>query len=223
MFKIVKSVKDPVDKKFVAFCQGYLQAGGKVLEIGPGDGEFSQRLMKVLPTLEYGFVDIYNGLKYQRQREVQIADVARERINKPDQSLDAVIASQVIEHLHNLAHFVQEAHRVLRPRGVLLVKMPNFDNFFQKVRFLLTGYPLRLDGNMDNGGHVNFVPHKYLPHFLGPYFALREKKGDIFMDPLFTHRLLRLVKKDGYVISERISSLYFSWNVMLCLEKKEKR
>ena len=220
MFKIIKEVKHPVDSKFLDFCQKYLKDGNRILEVGPGNGEFADRLLKVFPGLQYEFSDIKNSLTYQTQRPIQIADVSQARLNQPDGTMDVVITSQVVEHLHNLSHFILEAYRVLKPDGFLLIKMPNFDNFFQKVQFFVTGYPVRLSGTIDDGGHVNFVPHKYLAHFVERYFALLEKRGDIFLDPLFSRRIFRLFKKDVYLVSEHISSIYFSWNVMLCFKKK---
>ena len=41
------------------------------------------------------------------------------------ETVDAVHANQVIEHLGNPLHFAVEAFRVLRPRGILVVTTPN--------------------------------------------------------------------------------------------------
>lgn len=41
------------------------------------------------------------------------------------ETVDAVHANQVIEHLGNPLHFAAEALRVLRPRGILVLTTPN--------------------------------------------------------------------------------------------------
>src|SRR5262249_18704209 len=45
----------------------------------------------------------------------------------PDESLDGVFASQVIEHMEapDVVRLVQLAHRKLRPNGVLILETPN--------------------------------------------------------------------------------------------------
>lgn len=42
-----------------------------------------------------------------------------------DASVDAVVSLQVIEHIWDLAGFLRECHRVLRPGGVIVVSTPN--------------------------------------------------------------------------------------------------
>lgn len=221
MFKIVEDPKFYTDSKFIEFCGQYLHDHAGVLEVGPGNGEFSDRLLQSKPGLRYEFLDIHNGLQFQKDRPIQVADVSVARIKQGDETLDAVISAQVIEHVHNMSHFFSEAHRVLKKGGVLLVKIPNFSSIFQRLRFLFKGLPYRLNGTMNNGGHVNFVVHSYLPHFAGDYFTLVSKKGDIFLDPLFTRKIFRLFNKKKYLVYPGVFSVCFSWNVMMCFKKRD--
>jgi len=41
-----------------------------------------------------------------------------------DESIDAILASHVLEHIKNWTGLMKECHRVLRPRGVLHIKVP---------------------------------------------------------------------------------------------------
>ena len=43
-------------------------------------------------------------------------------------SFDVVYAAHVIEHVKNPFHFVKEAHRVLKPKGILYIRRPHLSN-----------------------------------------------------------------------------------------------
>ena len=47
-----------------------------------------------------------------------------------DNSFDLVLSSEVIEHILEPEHFVQEIARVLKPDGYLLLTTPNWNSFF---------------------------------------------------------------------------------------------
>ena len=50
-------------------------------------------------------------------------DVDREDLPYPDESFDAVLAKDILEHLHDPARVVRELHRVLRPAGVVVASV----------------------------------------------------------------------------------------------------
>lgn len=54
-------------------------------------------------------------------------------------SADAVIMTEVIEHLPEHATVIREAARVLRPGGILILSTPNIHRLHSRIRFLLTG------------------------------------------------------------------------------------
>jgi SAM-dependent methyltransferase len=53
------------------------------------------------------------------------ANVESEAIPLPDGSADAVVCNQVIEHLKNVFHAMDELARIVRPGGLLLLSTPN--------------------------------------------------------------------------------------------------
>lgn len=54
-----------------------------------------------------------------------VADLAN-RLPFDDETFEAVIANQVLEHIKDLVALVREVHRVLRPGGVFVVHVPYF-------------------------------------------------------------------------------------------------
>ena len=57
-----------------------------------------------------------------------------------DQSFDAVISTEGIEHLENHFSFLREIHRVLKPGGTLVLTTPNITALRSRVRFFGSGF-----------------------------------------------------------------------------------
>jgi len=56
-----------------------------------------------------------------------------------NQSFDVVIATEVIEHLPSHAAFIQEAARLVKPGGHLILTTPNIHRLHSRWQFALTG------------------------------------------------------------------------------------
>ncbi len=112
-------------------------AAGKVLDLGCGEGNISQRLKSM------GF-------------DVTAADADRSRFRHgdsvpfypcdlekalpfPDGQYDYVLFAEVIEHLRNPFFVVREISRVLKEGGVLVISTPNILNLGSRMRFLFQG------------------------------------------------------------------------------------
>lgn len=108
----------------------YLQAPqwvrGRLLEVGCGEGRGIEHLLP--GTESYTAIDkIEAAIEALRQRFPQGKFVAGHLPPLPfaDNSFDAVVSFQVIEHIEDDAFFLRELHRVLMPGGVALVTTPN--------------------------------------------------------------------------------------------------
>lgn len=91
------------------------------LEITAGDGIISQQLRldggnwtTLVPTQA-----AQDALRYFIKPEVQV--IQNEMIDAPDQSFDAVVIVDVLEHMRDDHAFIKECHRVLRTDGRLIV------------------------------------------------------------------------------------------------------
>jgi SAM-dependent methyltransferase len=79
-----------------------------------------------------------------------------EPLDLPDDSVDAVHACEIIEHLFDTEGFLREIHRVLRPGGVLVVSSPNLNSLSNRFR-VLAGRSLPMWGVSladHHGGHI---------------------------------------------------------------------
>jgi 2-polyprenyl-3-methyl-5-hydroxy-6-metoxy-1,4-benzoquinol methylase len=102
---------------------GRLGNGLNVLDVGSGDGIISEHLWKMgnhliavdLPTVAFQ--------AHRRQGLIALAGDA-EQLSFASNIFDVVIASEIMEHLWNPHSFVDEAYRVLKDDGHLIVSTP---------------------------------------------------------------------------------------------------
>lgn len=110
-----------------AFLLRHIHAGQTVLDVGCGAGEFSAAL------LEAGArpiaVDVSREALRRATARVPGLDArhwpAGEPLALDDTTVDAIWAGEVIEHVADVAPWLSELRRVLRPRGALLLTTPH--------------------------------------------------------------------------------------------------
>lgn len=111
---------------------------GRVLEIGCGTGEFLAFLeSKGLEVAGVEFADTAQRVKFQGRLYVG----RMEDLEIPEASFDAVLLLNVIEHLLDPLAVLKKIRRMLAPHGVLLLRHPNSDLFFNKAYRYLVEFP----------------------------------------------------------------------------------
>jgi 2-polyprenyl-3-methyl-5-hydroxy-6-metoxy-1,4-benzoquinol methylase len=116
----------PFNKERIEIISDIINQLGKglnVLDVGSGDGIIGEQLWKMgnhvvaidLPTVAFQ--------AHKRQGLLALAGDA-ERLSFASNTFDVVIASEIMEHLWNPRSFVEEAYRVLKTNGYLIVSTP---------------------------------------------------------------------------------------------------
>lgn len=108
-----------------AYLQRWVPSGGAVLDLGAGYGDFSRNIVAARRVA----FDANPGLPelVPAPIEAQVGDVT-DLSRFDDATFDAAFASNLLEHLpwEALERAVAEVHRVVKPRGRLILVQPNF-------------------------------------------------------------------------------------------------
>lgn len=122
-----------------------LSDGGECLDWGASDGYWMIRLRDAIGLAD----DRYYGIEWDR-RLAQLAHdkgirVVQGDLNRgipfEDSRYSCVFALSVLEHLLTPCRFLQEAFRVLKPGGRLIVLTPNISTYFTAALILLGKMP----------------------------------------------------------------------------------
>jgi len=132
------------------FVGGVISGGGRVLDVGCNRGYDLLRLSERYPS---PYLRLY-GLDVSRD-DMRVAVERVNSVEKPgsfafllsvvekipfnDDAFDAIICSEVVEHLPDPDVALREISRVLRPGGVLALTTPNPGNKLHKLRKFLPG------------------------------------------------------------------------------------
>lgn len=108
-----------------------MKKGMKMLEPGVGRGEHLEEFQKL--GLEVFGTDISEETqKLSPNLEITIVDSDTTKLPFDDGSFDIVYSKSFVEHLRNPLDFIHEAHRVLKPGGMLITLTPDWEVGYKK-------------------------------------------------------------------------------------------
>jgi SAM-dependent methyltransferase len=168
----------------LAHLRAGVRAGDRVLDLGCGDGRFTEELARV-GAKPIG-VDIAQAAVDRARARHPELDFRLAPIDGPlpfdDVSFDAVWASEVIEHVADTARWLSEVRRVLVPRGRLVLTTPSHG----RLRIALNG----IEGFSDPlGDHLHLYTRASLQALLAE-FGFDEISVRTAGGPPFLRRLL---------------------------------
>lgn len=110
------------------------KGGGSLLEIGCANGLFLDAMRQTGHWQLQG-VDVSEpAVRYaQEQFGLDVFHGPLEDAKFPDSSFDAVVMWDVLEHVHQPKETLREIHRLLKPDGVFVFRLPLLDSWDQEL------------------------------------------------------------------------------------------
>ena len=133
-----QGVNNPEEKQLF---DRLLKPGMTLIDYGCGNGERYGRDM-LARQIDYRGFDISDvALQNAARLGLKVDRIAQDSsIPFADDSADAAICFEVLEHLMEPDRALAEIHRALKPGGTLVVSVPNPAFIAQRIEFLLTGF-----------------------------------------------------------------------------------
>lgn len=119
--------------------------GKDVLEIGGGTGVFAQEIASKFNLNHIYVVDISKeAIRIACEKGIKGTGLNIDTNNLPyeDSYFNTIICSEVIEHLVNPDHLLEEIYRVMRPNGYLIITTPNLGSWYNRILLLFGCQPL---------------------------------------------------------------------------------
>ena len=174
----------------------------KILDIGCGDGNFTVLIGRACNANEvYGVEISETGVKMAEKKGIKAIKLNVDEENLPfkDEYFDAVFAGEIIEHLYDPDHLLDEVYRVPKQNGLFVVTTPNLASIHNRIALLLGYQPYNMS-----------VSTRYLVGYL-------KYSHDYSVVDHIRHFTLRsleeLLKKHGFsVIEKKGCGVLESWD-----------
>ena len=202
-----------------------------VVDIPSGSGAFTLRL-KDNDFKKIKAIDIQNILEIEHNDFV-VGDMSK-ALPLLDDSCNAVVCIDGIEHISKQFDFVKEVCRVLKNDGEFIISTPNISSLRSRLKWFITGHHHKCNSPLDENnptpyhhiGMISFPEIRYLLHTNG--FKISEVKTNrikfvswvyliflplVFFSTFFTY--YRTGKKEGKTeINKNIFSIMFSKEIL---------
>jgi 2-polyprenyl-3-methyl-5-hydroxy-6-metoxy-1,4-benzoquinol methylase len=151
-----------------AFLQLIDPRGLRVLDLGCGGGHNGAMFKKAGAREVVGVERDAGAAQEARKRLDRVVESDLSRLDAAllgDELFDAIIASDVLEHLYDAEDVLARAVTRLRPGGAVVLSLPNISNVYVFSQLLLKTWPRRGSGIFDRT-HVRFFAKRDMVRLL---------------------------------------------------------
>lgn len=109
-----------------------MKPGMKLLEAGCGRGDFLLGFKKL--GLDCHAIDLSPEAKKNMAEHdvpVELCNADQDKLPYPDNTFDVIYNKSFLEHLWHPDHFLREANRVLKPGGLILCLVPDWESNYK--------------------------------------------------------------------------------------------
>jgi len=187
-------------------------ARGRVVDAGSGEGYGSALLARRAGAVGLDLDPAVVAHASQRYRGVPFVRADLCHLPLADGSADAVVAVQVLEHLHCADGFVEASRRALVPGGALIVSTPNSQTFPPGNPSHVHEYSAEeLEGLLrEHFAHVRLAGVRHAPQLallerlLGEPLQRRLAREGFESQPLWLRAVLRTVTSRDFRLSPKV-------------------
>lgn len=160
-----------------------------ILDVGCGEGHINALLRRINKPYTYLGLDASPAqiaLAKKKGIHIRQCDISS-GFNVKSNAYDVVLATEIIEHVYDTTFFLQEAQRVLKPGGVLILTTPNVASLGNRIRLLFGRRPGCLDYRKEGApGHIRAFVKKELDELIKEcYFQIIKSTGKEVNLPFF--------------------------------------
>ena len=121
----------PEKLMYYLFNAFQMKEGMSLLEPGCGRGEHL-RLLKELGLDVYGLDLSPEAPSFAKDLNISVCDLESDNLPYPDDHFDVIYSKSFLEHIRDPSKFLKEAYRVLKPGGLLLSMVPDWESQHKK-------------------------------------------------------------------------------------------
>ncbi len=182
----------------------------RILDVGCAEGNFSQVLKQVAHAEEvYGIELSEEGIKSAQQKGIKCFRVDLDEEDFPFEGsyFDAIHCGEVIEHLFDPDHLLDEVHRLLKPGGIFVISTRNLSWWLNRIVVPLGFQPYSTSVSLRHnvgklkmhvsrgGGHLRVFAFRSLEQLLRIHeFTVLDTLG-LHLEPPISPPLMNLIIK----------------------------
>jgi ubiquinone/menaquinone biosynthesis C-methylase UbiE len=175
----------------------------KILDIGCGSGYLGYLIKKIdSDTIITGFDISKHALGQAKSYDkTYFLDIDKENIPEEDNYFDMVICADVLEHIYDVDHCLNEIKRVLKPGSKAIVTTPNFSYWKYRIVSSLGGIPSILkDPRHIHTFNLDFLSTKCYTKDVEVAYSIKEKKGPLTrtLETIFNKTIVLVLTKKSH-------------------------